>query len=204
MKIQISSFCLSLVIILLFNGCKKEVEAPVPHDPTILKIGVRDAQGHYTASAMVTLYATIQDYASEINPLTSKFTDVNGVATFSDIDTGYYFWSIEYGCQTNAYYGGTWSGQVHPYITSIYNCPLVETGTLLLINNSSDQYEYYFNYIQNGWPIDAGETINLGRNTTTDSIFIRVVQISGIINTPYDSTFNPIITCGNTTIITFP
>lgn len=202
MKINLKYIYPLFFFSILIYACKKESQSP---KPTELKIAVTNAHGNPAASyAYVTLYKSIDDYFSRTNPYNGKYTDLNGVATFSYIDTGYYCWSIEYGCEINNFFVGGSSGKAELNTTSIYNTSLIETGTLQLYNSSSDQYEYYYQYIQNGFPINSGDTLTFNNELAYDSLKIRIVQVSGIVNNPYDSTFYVDIYCGITTLIKFP
>jgi hypothetical protein len=188
------SIPLIAVILLAFTGCSK-VETSIS---TSLKIRVIDEQGNSISGVTVKLYSALEDLEHrEKQTGLTKASDLTGEVTFDDLQPLKYYWLAEKGCMNNIN-GIATTDKLELYKTRIVTSTLIETGTLELINQSSNQYLVYINgsLLLTADPLYecTYEYVPAG------SYSINVSQVGGSIN----KTFNGDITCGSTFSVTYP
>ncbi|MEO8584240.1 MAG: hypothetical protein ABI415_10605 [Flavitalea sp.] len=181
-------------------SCKKEAE-PLPD--TSLEITVADDLGNKVNGATVALFNNHEDWLKGSNQVaTEKITDANGVAVFSNLTSKQYYWGVIKDCKSNIHGSITTDFAISSYKNNKVSTVIRGTGTIQLINNSSNPYSIYIN---------GAITANMEGGTTTTLSFrptgsysVRVLQLSGYLFTPTDLTYNGNVSCGGTLLTAFP
>lgn len=90
-----------LMLCMAAFGLKQEANAQIFN--TKLKITVVDELGNVVVAAKVTLYANVNDYNAEKNPVQETLmTNKKGIVTFKGLTKKEYYVKVEKGDQTNA------------------------------------------------------------------------------------------------------
>ena len=182
------------VILLVLNGCSK-VDTSIS---TSLKIRVIDKQGNSISGVAVKLYSALEDLEhQEKQTGLTQTSDSTGEVTFVDLQPLKYYWLAEKGCMNNIN-GITTADKLELNKTRTVTSTLIETGTLELINQSSNQYQVYVNgsLLLTADPLYSCtyEYVPAG------SYSIIASQVGGSTN----KTFNGNITCGSKFSVTYP
>jgi hypothetical protein len=182
------------VVIVLSNSCIKDEQI----DSTGLKIRVIDEEGNSVPEVSVKLFKSLNDMENQINQLGSTRTsDANGEASFTDLDTIKYYWLAEKGCRNNIH-GIITTDTLESGIIKVVTTTISETGTLELINQSASQYQVFINaaFLLITDPQSSYSYVYI----PAGSYSIKVVQIDG----PVIKTYTGNITCGNKLSVIFP
>jgi len=182
------------LIFLVFTGCKKDDAAL----STSLKIRVIDEHGNSISGITVKLYSALEDLEHQEKQIgLTQASDSTGEVTFDDLQPLKYYWLAEKGCMNNIN-GIATTDKLELYKTRIVTSTLIETGTLELINQSSNQYLVYVNgsLLLTADPLYecTYEYVPAG------SYSIIASQVGGSTN----KTYNGNITCGNKFSVTYP
>ncbi len=197
---------LLLVSIGLFfiNSCSKDDPKPTPAPaPTRLELSIKDNLGNSVSGASVKLYSSQTDWNAGTNQIgTTLVSDASGKVTFTDLSNISYFWLVEKDCQNNVRGAVTTVSPLTANVTTSLNIILSTTGTLKLVNTSSNPYRVYINGT-------AAVEMNGGTNemayyVPTGAYSIRILQLSGYAVYPTDQTYNVNVGCGQTSTVTFP
>ena len=202
-------FLFAIIIIALSSCSKKDSSSASPQSatpvtiPTELIITVNDNLGTPVSGATVELYSSSADLATRTNAIVSKTTNASGQVIFSsNMSPIKYYWWAEKGCLNNVAGINSTSGPIVANDNNVITTMLGKTGTLQMVNNSSNPYKVYINAVEvftmNGGSVKYFYYIPEGLPT------VRVLQLTGYILYPTDETFYPGITCGNVTTQTFP
>jgi hypothetical protein len=194
MKFRKYPFILIAAIFILFTGCTKDDQAV----STALKIRVIDELGNSIPGVSVKLYNALEDLEHQEKQLGSTQTsDTTGEVTFYDLQLIKYYWRAEKGCKNNINGVKTTDILELNRIRTVTST-LIETGTLVLKNQSSNQYQVYVNgsLLLTADPLYecTYEYVPAG------SYSITVSQVGGSTN----KTYNGHITCGSTFSVTYP
>lgn len=86
-----------------FMAVAQQSQAQIQIFNTKLKITVVDELGNLVGDAQVTLFATLEDYKAEKNPVQKmQLTDGKGKVTFKKLDKSQYYVIVRKGDKTNA------------------------------------------------------------------------------------------------------
>jgi hypothetical protein len=191
-----------LLIFLFFSSCSKNdnaVKQPEQLPPTTLIFIVKKSDMTY-ATGLIYLYKNITDY---INGNSNYLAAIgpNGRCTLTEeIRVGTYYFLIESGCENNI--GGIFSCNVmyanQENFTQIH---LSKKGTLKIHNASANYYHVIKDSTDLG-SVPAGTVLQFD-NMLADAVSVHVVQETGIIGSPLDTIYHPVISCGGITTITF-
>jgi hypothetical protein len=120
-------------ITLYFVSCAKPIE-PEIRKPTLF-ITVKDDSGKSVAGASVRLYKNMSDTGI------TQFSDSTGIVIFYELDTTRYYWLAQKGCSTNRVSQTTLNRPLLPNGVFYGYSVLTKTGTLRIINTSSEPYK---------------------------------------------------------------
>lgn len=182
------------VMIFSIIGCKKNKEAS-----TVLDIHLIDnQQGLYIEGASVKLYQSQSDMENDTNQIGATLTsNATGEVVFTNLSPKVYYWFAEKGCQNNIN-GIITTEALDQNMTRDVTSTLINTGTLELINTSTDQYQVM---VDGSLLLTADGGYDYTYSYIPEDIYyIEVIQVNG----SGDETSTDQITCGNTTTVTFP
>ncbi len=190
-KLTRQLFFILMLAGIFFTACSKTTV----EQTATLQITVKHIAGGVISGATVNLYKYELPPSHQI--LATQITGTNGIVTFNNLSPIAYGWDAEKGCQKGQY--GTWLGPLNIGILNKGVILVIETGTLKLINNSSETY------LVNGF--QATNALNLLSNTTYfTNLNAGPYTIHGEpISTPgigRDTLIN--IVCSDTATITYP
>lgn len=117
----------------VFVSCSTPIKEEIKK-PTLL-IKTRDDSGKVISGAIVRLYKNISDSGL------TKISDSTGLVIFSELDPVLYYWLAVKGCKTNRISQMTINRALIPGAVHYGYSVLAETGTLKIINNSTDVYK---------------------------------------------------------------
>ncbi|RPD43496.1 SpaA isopeptide-forming pilin-related protein [Paracnuella aquatica] len=192
----ILSFALALF------SCSKE-GTPAPAAVTSLKITVKE--GFLPLSgATVRLYLSQEDLLNATGQVGStKITDAKGEVTFTDLSPLKYYWKVDAGCKSNINSEVTSTAALSRGLTNTATVQVAPTGTLRVVNNTSNPYDVYANGILVIDDLPGGTSRSL-LSAPTGNWNIRVVQQSGYLFSPTERTFTGTLLCGATLTATIP
>lgn len=203
---KISKTIFTLIFAALFSSCSKSSDSstPTPTTPTTLKVTVTDDAVNKVAGASVDLYLSELDLLNKSNVVATTSTDALGVATFTSIGASKYWVLATSGCQTNYNAkANTGSAIVTNTVNSVIT-QMQKTGTLKMVNTSSNPYKVYVNGVETIASQLGGTTINL-TSALNGNYTIRVLQLSGYAVIPTDKTYTGTLSgCGSTLTTTYP
>ncbi len=129
------SQCLIFVILIasLLVSCAKPIKQEILK-PTLF-ITIRDDSGKAVNGASVRLYKNISDTGL------ARFSDSTGVVIFYELDTTLYHWLAQKGCSTNRVSQTTLNRPLLPNGVFYGYSVLSQTGTLRIINTSTEPYK---------------------------------------------------------------
>jgi hypothetical protein len=182
------------VIFILITGCKKDEQVI----STSLNIRIIDDLGNSIPGVSVKLYTALEDLEHQEKQTGSTLiSDTTGEVTFNDLELIKYFWRAEKGCRNNIN-GVKTTGILELNRTRTVTSTLIETGTFVLKNQSSNQYQVFVNgaLLLTADPLYecTYEYVPAG------SYSVRVSQVGGATN----KTYNGDIACGSTFSVTYP
>ncbi len=94
---------LILSFFLCFAAFNRQANAQIQIFNTKLKVTVLDELGNLVRDAEVTLYATLDDYNAEKNPVQkTMLTDAKGKVTFKKLDAAAYYVIVRKGDRNNS------------------------------------------------------------------------------------------------------
>lgn len=195
-----AGIALSLAAIASLTNCSKNDTTP---QPTSLQLTLTDEAGNRVSGATVNLYGSQTDWDNGTNTLGTQFSDVNGIVTFSGLQSQKYYWFAQKDCKNNIMGA---SQTAYPLTSNTKNTSitvLASTGTLAFNNTSSNPYHVYVNG-QFQMDLNGGASYKL-MLMPLGNYSMRVVQVSGYAFTPTDETFTGnLSSCGGTLTTTFP
>jgi uncharacterized protein (DUF2141 family) len=181
-------------------SCKKETSIP---PDTSLEIIVTDELGNKVQGASVALFSSESDWESGNNQIApSQLSDVSGRVVFTQLSPKKYYWGVIKDCKNNINGSSTTTTTIAANTTNKITTVIQATGTLQLVNNSTNPYSIYINGVLTS-NMEGGTTKSLAFQPT-GYYTIRVLQISGYAFTPTDETFTGNLICGGSLITTFP
>ena len=189
---------LAFVLIVSALSCKKDSPA-LP--PTALQITLVDNTGSPVIGATVKLYQTLHGMEIDSAMVSiASFSDVSGKVTFTNLLPIKYYWFASNGCQNN--FNGTkgTTTELTPNATTSVTSILAGTGSLIIVNNSLNQYQIYIN---NVFAFTAnGGLMYTYKNYPAISYTVKAVQVN---NTSHIFNFTPTtLTCGGSITCTIP
>ncbi len=139
----------------------------------------------------------------------SEVSDATGNVTFKNLSGNMYFWFASKNCISNGYpindSHNYESAPLKAHSVNTAKSVLKSTGTILVINNSTNGYvvrgggAYPFNVSASGGP-----TSWLVTNYPIGQYTITATQTSGYVGNPIVRNFNGILSCGDTLKFIFP
>ena len=182
------------VIFLVLTGCSK-VDTSIS---TSLNIRVIDKLGNSISGVAVKLYSALEDLEhQEKQTGLTQTSDTTGEVRFDDLQPLKYYWLAEKGCMNNLN-GVTTTDILELNKIRTVTSTLIETGTLELINQSSNQYQVFVN----GTLLLTADPLYecTYEYVPAGSYSIIASQIGGSTN----KTYNGNITCGGKFSVTYP
>jgi hypothetical protein len=175
------------LLCLAFVQCKKTKEIK----NTQLLITLKDTAGDKVSGATIRLYKDSTD------PGIIKISDSTGIALFSDLDVALYYWSAQKACMSNRNDQVT-TNRPLVFGTVMYGYSIMaDTGTLKIINTSSEPYKIvdspFINIILNDTPYLSHP------NTGSYKLHVEKQSSPG---TGKDTLIE--ITCGNISVLNIP
>jgi hypothetical protein len=192
-SIKLSS-SLIVLFVLVFTGCNKDDTSL----STSLKIRVIDRQGNSISGVAVKLYSALEDLEhDEKQTGLTQTSDTTGEVMFDNLQELKYYWLAEKGC-TNNINGIITTDILELNKTRTVTSTLIETGTLELINQSSNQYQVYVNgsLLLTADPLYSCTY----QYVPAGSYSIITSQVGGSTNKTYNGNIN----CGSTFSVTYP
>ena len=183
----------SLLVILLITSLLVSCSDPIKEElgKPELRIKIRDDSGKAISGVKVRLYKNIVDSGF------TQISDSTGLVIFSELEAALYYWLAEKGCKTNRISQMTLNRALAPGTVHYGYSVVVETGTLKIINNSSEAYKV------------SDSLFNITVNKDTPYVAHRRVRCylihSEKTNTPGVGKDTLIkIRCGDTSILNLP
>src|SRR4051812_16273301 len=130
---------------LLFANCTKKDATPTLPEPTALQITAIDNAGIKVSGATISLYNSQASFLAESGAIATQTTDANGKATFSNLASQKYWFLIKKDCANNVHSSTSTASAITANATSSVTAQLAATGTLRLVNSSSNPYRVYVN-----------------------------------------------------------
>ena len=190
------------VILSVMAGCGKTDNTTPAVTQTNFSITVTDELGNKVSGATVELYQSESDLLASTNIVKTVISDANGIAKFTDLYAIRYWWNASKDCKNNLNGGVTVLNPLTIFVDNKVTTVLTSTGTISIINNSSNPYEIYVNgndYVR----LEGNHNIKLN-NVKAGSYSIRVLQLSGYILSPTDKTYTVNVDCGSNPTVSFP
>lgn len=193
-----------LSILLLLSSCSNDDDqSEPPPKSTNLTLTIIDESGNEVSGAAVKLFASQTDWQNESNQVgDTKFTESNGVVSFTSLQSIQYFWFAEKDCRNNLYGNNTNGSSLESNTETTSTVVLDGTGSIELTSTSSNPYSIFLNgdflFTMNGGTTRTIDDVSTGNQT------VRVLQESGFVFTPTDQTYTVNLECGDLASIVFP
>jgi hypothetical protein len=147
-------------------------------------------------------------YQTQKNAVASTTTDVNGYMYFSakssNISTVAYYFRITSGCLDNYHNSNHFSTPLVANTLNTYNNIILSSvGKIQVVSTSSNPYEIFLDGNVIFSSVAGGSTNTIGE-VSVGSHTVRVLQLSGYVFSATDESFTVNVSCGSTSIVTFP
>ncbi len=205
-----TTICLLSFFILI--SCSKKTNDPKPEvtniiiqpliqqQETILKLTVKDTLGNPVPYAGVILYSTFEDLKRDTLFADRQQADSNGI--FSKVvNPTQYYWSVDSGCLSNVGTTNTSDAGFKENVVNANTVILAESGTLELINTSSDMYQIFINDV-NTTLIGAKSSKKF--KVKSGLVKVRILQETGYTYYATDKIYTVKVNCGKNGIVNFP
>lgn len=193
-------FTISIVLAVL-SSCSQDDLGVEPK--TYLDIYVKDNLGNPVQDAVVKLYSSEDDWKKGTNQVGAvQYSDAQGKVVFDGVSNIKYYWLATKGCYNNVYGSITTVSPIPKGQRSSVNTIINPSGTIKLTSTSSNPYRIYLN--GNAIMDMSGGSTEYWNYLPTGSYSVRVLQLSGYILYPTDKTYTVTVSCGNTSVVTFP
>jgi 5-hydroxyisourate hydrolase-like protein (transthyretin family) len=181
-----------------FLGCNKEDD-----NKTKLELNILDQHGNPAKDFNVNLFGNVDDFRMDKPVLQSGKTNQNGVVTFSNLHNIKYYFRATKGCENNNLGAITTVDPIVTDFTTVVTLQVQETCHFTISNNSSDNYQVYYNGVSK-YVIPGHSFKTFLNGFPTGTTKVRALQLDGFILFPTDLTFTIDAECNSSEGVVIP